>query len=506
MDLGVFTLPAGLHAYEPCAQIRKFKKILAAGLAAEPSLGVHNIECALRENATSITSIVYITGGSETKVFESLLSSVLDTIVNLMMTKCGKTCTLRNLKTTKPSVIVKSSNPEPGIVCEFPSISHTITLVGSEAKGAESGYLAAIFQAFQVCADIALEQLGLGIALDAVFVPGVLCYSGTFQFIAVYLAPPSFPCLSLLSRPLNLCYHSDRSEMAVFLSCLAEFLSDSVVANLRSILLESKDPSTQQMMTPVLASLAGSEQHFFKPVRGRCAVENGFISTSLCNLDSILTAYHALSVIPSSEECILFPVGIVTFSNPSARTSSAIVDMIKECLLSDFPGTDFPIGSPLLIFNRLDNSWTNTKPPKSLHELYRNALRSAIEVFVEAKVAHLDLRPSNIMWREVDGAVKLRIIDLELCIFFGETISPSLVEKNAGDERYPFINEDLELYDNFHITANIYEWWCESIRLWLQSTTEIHEDFMVMYTRKAVISKVRNEELIDYYIRFAFLL
>jgi Ser/Thr protein kinase RdoA (MazF antagonist) len=60
-------------------------------------------------------------------------------------------------------------------------------------------------------------------------------------------------------------------------------------------------------------------------------------------------------------------------------------------------------------------------------ESYLKQIFSAIEIMNTAEVCHLDLRPSNVMWRSVsEENVEIRVIDSEDSVVFGEVISPNI--------------------------------------------------------------------------------
>ena len=486
-------MPIGLDSYDPCLAIRNFKtslslKLLDTFLTEEEQ----KIELAFRNFSNSITGMVGIPKGSESMITDPFLLNLMNEFCALMKSKLSrKPCTVRvNKASWLDSKLVKSSNPEYRTEIVYDSRIPPLVLLGSEAKGFEHGFNEAIYQAFQVCADAALRYLNLRVSRENFFVPGVVCFSGMTQFISVYFAPNSFPCLSLLTRPLNTCHFSDRKEIAVVLSCLSTFLAKNVTDNLKNILIEKVPPL---MDTLESVELASSDILFFKPVRGGVTdIGVDFTSNALCNLDYVMSAYKALDVISNSHTYILFPVGILTLNDPIVRTSSKIVKLITDRIKSDFPDEIFPIGSPVILFDRLNENWRNTKPPEHLHKNYLIKVLEATRIFIKANVAHLDLRPSNIMWRQVgeyDG-IEISIIDLESFCFFEQLLPLSYVSVVSKDPRYPFIEDDLLEYDNYHVTSEIYDWWYESIKLWLLSHFESHMEFMNACTSKKVISKV----------------
>ena len=68
-------------------------------------------------------------------------------------------------------------------------------------------------------------------------------------------------------------------------------------------------------------------------------------------------------------------------------------------------------------------------------------LDKAIAFMNTGTIAHMDLRPANIMWQERDGnAVIMKIIDFELSVIFSHSICPEWIELilSTNDYRYPF--------------------------------------------------------------------
>ena len=100
---------------------------------------------------------------------------------------------------------------------------------------------------------------------------------------------------------------------------------------------------------------------------------------------------------------------------------------------------------PIIIYERLQ--WKNTRPKIELVDSYLFQLRLAVDILNKAKVAHLDLRPANIMWREVDSnSIEMKLIDFEDAQMFGFTIPNSFVNNVVSDKdyRYPFVNQNVD--------------------------------------------------------------
>lgn len=83
---------------------------------------------------------------------------------------------------------------------------------------------------------------------------------------------------------------------------------------------------------------------------------------------------------------------------------------------------------PVIIFPGLtvQDGWTNEKPPSDCVSMYLEALAQAVAFLNRAQIAHMDLRPPNIMWRQnSDGMLEVMVIDFEDAVAFGRFISPS---------------------------------------------------------------------------------
>ena len=487
-EFGAFSSPPGaFSAYDPCKCIRDFKKKVREQFKqTNMSIEAQNIQLFLKDEYASLTSFGDVVGGSESLGYAPALSKLLQ-----MIKFCLKEYHEINMDLTineMNSVIVRSVKSEPRLEFKFHLSIPPLVVLGTECKGAKNGFFDAIIQAFQVCADAALMFLALGIPREDISVPGIVCYGGFYQFFAVYLAPSSFPCISLLSNPLNPSHRKDRRKMAITLECLNAFIVKQISPLIgKAGMKNSEIPPTKDIL------LGGSGNNlFFKPVRGSVTMTS-FISNSTNNLDNILSAYKELDFVPNSTECILFPIGIMCINDKSVKTTRDIVKFVYDVVASDFEGFVFPVGSPLLIFERLDSNWKNTKPPDLLRKSYLLKLEQAIEVLIKANVAHLDLRPANIMWKEnkgsIDDQVQIFLIDFESIVFFGEIISPSDIMAYLKDARYPFV-ADSGVSEVCIASKDTYVWWIKSIDMWLNSDFEYYKDFMETCIEKVVTDKV----------------
>jgi hypothetical protein len=136
-------------------------------------------------------------------------------------------------------------------------------------------------------------------------------------------------------------------------------------------------------------------------------------------------------------------------------------------------------GCPVIVFDMLSApEWKNTKPPSALVLSYCCCVANAVLVLNNASVAHMDLRPANIMWRKCPSSesdVEIRVIDLEDAVPFGLCIKS--VKALCTDTRYPVFG-DIDATEEVIATSMHNEWFCVSVTEWAKSDEENFTAFM----------------------------
>lgn len=172
-------------------------------------------------------------------------------------------------------------------------------------------------------------------------------------------------------------------------------------------------------------------------------------SSRIMSFHRLLCMYEKLwtSGGPDIDEFVLFPAG--TVSIPTTENDLQEL-LMRECRENGFK-TDIEMlfrkhdgkivvsPCPVLLFPKLVG-WSKERPPTHLRNKYRDKLRRAINALNSAGIAHLDLRPDNIMWKEDNGDVSVRLIDFDDAYPFEYVIPEDYVSMMAGDinKRYPF--------------------------------------------------------------------
>ena len=133
---------------------------------------------------------------------------------------------------------------------------------------------------------------------------------------------------------------------------------------------------------------------------------------------------------------ILFPEGVVSVPGEDVYESGSIRRMlIQSCERNGFKDMNFTY-RPIIMFPRLEVGWGTEKPSTpQQREQYVHQLNIANRALNLAGVAHLDLRPANIMWRDTGrdrdmntngeeefSCVELKVIDFEDAVIFGHFI------------------------------------------------------------------------------------
>ncbi len=233
------------------------------------------------------------------------------------------------------------------------------------------------------------------------------------------------------------------------------------------------------------------------------------VSNSRFAAARLMRTYQRLHLVTNANDVILFPVGMLnmphtpqlksqtssySFSSsvlPSATTPSAmsrkkekeskahatVIDptlrkaMTHQMSLHHFDESVMCDHAPVIVFPllRMEDRWTNGKPPTEYVEPYLRSLKIAVDVMNAARIAHLDLRPPNIMWKPASSSssssslsssftsseVEMKIIDLENALPFDSFLRFKGRNKNIlSDNRYPFFHSSFTSFTSSSTSAS----------------------------------------------------
>ena len=216
--------------------------------------------------------------------------------------------------------------------------------------------------------------------------------------------------------------------------------------------------------------------------------------------------YDRLHRVDYAEELILFPKGVLTFPGEDITESSGLRKALSSHLHSNFRNLSMR-HRPLIAFDCLSakEGWSNLRPPPEKIDSYLQQILRAVEVMNAAEICHLDLRPSNIMWRIKPGTygVEIRVIDFEDSVSFGEVIPQTFITTvyDRNDFRYPFCAyDDSEKPKETLAVEKFNTFFYLMIKGWLQESSDpIFDNFMIYENGKALYIKSMNDLFYEYH-------
>lgn len=419
---------------------------------------VQKIEFLLRERILTQAVLQYPEGGSETKINDPMLETILSMLVS--SSKLFRSSS----KQPRMSILAASMKSEHIVTsATYPEI----IILGSEAKGTDASEYECLIQCFQVCADAAYALYLNGIPVDNCCVPGLLVFGENVVILGVYAIKEYFPVMVYLSPHLNTIGLHDRVTLAKWIYCLQTFLHET------ESLLKTKDIDTYNSSTRAIGYRL-STSLFFKPVRGYYMTSSvEYRSNCRTALNMIMVCYSKLFEISGSSQLFLLPVGVLTYQsddNPQFADGKKLIDKTLNRY-----GLFGKVNQPLIVYDLLDGEWSNGKPESSWVESYLSCISKAVDMLNTACLVHIDMRPKNIMWRKTSSVtVEIKVIDFEDVVPVGSYLHNT--KAYASDHRYPVASDSVDM----RATISLNEWYRETISSWLKrSSYASYDDYML---------------------------
>eukprot|EP01031_Cornospumella_fuschlensis_P027125 gene27125-32769_t len=430
------------------------------------SADLREIEYSLRSSLVLPDSFQAAKSGSESQFNDNNLKSLMNMIVS--------GCSDLVVKKEGVSFDLLLASPDSKPEYRIESLSTKFPVIASECKGLDDSISEATPQGFQFCANSALHMRHKGISLESCVVPGQVM-AGEHLDHSCYLVPRSIHLTKLW-------------ELAAWLVALREFALQSVSLIIGT---QARVQEGRSIPAEVNNRIVLSSGLFFKPIFSKAksmpaGVEGDWMDVSSCRsrLRIILTAYERLWRCRErlEFEYALFPIGVMSFPTTN-KYSFEVCRLLQDKCSQSFVYTESEIKHvPLLIFHFLDDKvWKNVeKPPEKYREHYIVALRQVVELLNEAGVAHMDLRPSNIMWKVDDskGRLDIRVVDFEDACLFGAYID--YVDTLGEDARYPVApSAGQHLAGNRRVLAcaNCNIWFLQAISCFLRDQGKAYTTF-----------------------------
>jgi hypothetical protein len=462
----VFGLPCSPYSYIPNERLRMLVDTYETLSKQDVNEDVCKFEHSLRQNLKSLHTWKYSTGGSESNISDPNLSKFLSMINTRVSEDVVDTAVLKDKLPFSLVLAKNSSKPEHRIQWG------DYVIIASEAKGVEHSAYQALIQGLELGGDAAVNMWRRGLSTELAVVPVVLSFSHSLCICAVYLIPDCYPVIVELSPALSYLTLEGRCCIARWGIVLAQFAVQTV-----GILKLSQ---VNRMNREMPLGLYIATEIFFKPLREYCKAGTDFPECTLdsgsrlrTNLELIMLVYNRIHVVQDASELFLFPLGVVSYPSTESMSHDTRIRHVMDtciCLHFHYHKQLVKDGCPVIVYDKLsrERGWSNDKPSEDVVNSYIECVIKAVGVLNAAGVAHMDLRPANILWcREESGTdVRIQVIDLEDAVPFGFYIRSS--DTLREDTRYPVFEADERIL--IPAVAPHNDWFCETVASWARQS------------------------------------
>lgn len=436
-----FLFPCSSNSYIPNDRLRKLRDSIASGDFLASALEDSDLN--LQSKLMYLQSWEFPSGGSESELLDPYVNSVvLDEIVRLLNRSSDSSVV--KIKDAVPFVPVMCKSVKSEYRLDYVTRERAFILFTTECKGSEASQFICLIQGLEMAADAAIYMSrSTALHYKDCSIPGILVYADIVQFYGVYLIE-DVPVIVYLTPPLSYSNVESRKIIVRAIFACAEYLRESI--RLLDSTVFNDDISLRQLQF-------SDEYYFYKPIKTGAKIHSsesvqysGRVSASFISLERIMHLYQRVSVGENSSKYILFPSGLLRIPHDACEEFTLIIRKIH---------TYFQCGSlnlvPVIIFPHLEG-WSSAKPPPEQGKEYIQLLTEAVDALNTAEVAHMDLRPANIMWRiTAEKGMQLQIVDFEDAVLFGCKIRHIEDLKNDVWRQYPPMeNEELHYASNYH--------------------------------------------------------
>ena len=387
------------------------------------------------------------TSSSETKVLRPVLDRLMTLIANGMQSKkefLGSVSSKAGVSLPKRDQFVlatQTSEPGPCVVydcCTESGFSDSFIVIGSEAKGCEHSLIEGFSQVLHCIGEGCISLRRAGLEESDCAVPGLLIAGDQIQFIGTYLLPPAYPCFMTLSRAYCLFSYSDLRKIGKWIIALQLYgIHTCAIIN---DLLNSQKHAQKPKFPSVSLRFDGLWMKLVRPDL------SFYYNTARAMASQIFYTFELLYSDEDLRNYIAFPVGVAqypTHGSPLARMlrensylGKLVDENIKEIEKNGF----------LIIYSELKGQSLQeflSKENIIEHSVILTKIKSKLKVFVDllnkVKVAHMDLRPSNIMVSidEAGCVIDLKVFDWDDALLFGTRPPDEAIDTFSTDQRYP---------------------------------------------------------------------
>jgi hypothetical protein len=325
-----------------------------------------------------------------------------------------------------------------------------------EVKGNTDTPVEALRQAATEASNVALSQLCAGVHVNNILVPIIGSNGYLMQFGVVIMYATSFPVVLMVSKVLDLTDEASLCEAARYLFCCLKICKTPLQVQSQSRLADP--PPVIQLSLHL---------YYLKPLT------NFFMTTG--NMQTSLFYYFkVMSCLMKSEACrphVLFPICVREYADDPSKSSIVFPRLRPE---------EYHIGLP---------------SNKNMRVKFLNKLELAMHCFHAVGVVHLDLYLSNIIWRELNEDVEIKIIDWDSAQLI-ETGLSDIVLKRLTSDRNALYKISFTEGQAFDYTYEHYDISLLKVLLFfqdepdLQAKTKAELDLAFRHAQKKYLDKV----------------
>lgn len=282
----------------------------------------------------------------------------------------------------------------------------------AEAKGREASVDVAMRQGAMYATTAAMQLLVAGVNADDIVVPVFGYNGGQIQFGATFLLRPSFPVFLVVSKVLDLSDSKDNLVARAYLK-RAKRVAQSSLDGDRLMQKMSMTLAVDIYHSKVLdeQTLARGLGLFSPPASDY----ERQVSVGLSHMMTVLTVLYEHA---EARNVVVFPLAV---RSPDDDADGKTAETSYRLVYPDMTLQGFRIGTP----PHTDTAKFNA---------FLLAVRSGLKSIHNAGVVHLDLYPSNIMWKETEGGeFAIQFIDWDVAHLLAERhLVPGIEKAHRG--------------------------------------------------------------------------
>ena len=313
-----------------------------------------------------------------------------------------------------------------------------------------------------------LSTLQFGLKPTQAAVPLLLSTGNLLQFAWATTLDPLFPLLNVTSRVFDISFLSDLLEASKALARAKMFCRE-----LAGHVKQCGEPDESSSLVP---SLNKDLYH----IKDKSRIFNRYDDGDSIGDDGLAYLWQIFEAPKDVEEAV----------KPFGYAKTLKGQQSAECL----------------IFSKLDATFRMGVPQdKILFDGYLIALSNVVKRQHRARVVHVDLYPSNILWKDVDDSLIIRIIDWDAATFIGDAFTakignvflseekknyywkPSLCAEPKCDAWFVYIlsrlneQERMQMQSNDNVVNRAYQSAVERLLKDAGSREALHDEFEIWY-------------------------